>query len=49
MIRRLLCWLNFHKFETCIVSIHDGIDNNLKPIFRDCTAVICKHCGKVKK
>lgn len=39
MIRRLLCWLGFHKWETC----YKGFTGSLGEI------EICKYCGKVKR
>ncbi len=35
MIRRLLCWLGFHKWGNFIASIPDGTDNNFNPKWID--------------
>lgn len=39
MIRRILCWFGFHKWET----YYKGFTGSLGEI------EICKYCGKIKR
>lgn len=50
MIRKLLCFLGFHKFQYAIASkggrVIDG--NMIHIISKPVKVIVCRYCGKVK-
>lgn len=54
MIRRLLCWLGFHKWYTLVKCNRPVMHKCYRAYCDNCPYIknlktICEHCGKVKK
>lgn len=47
MIRRILCWLGWHKFEKILICVNEPFWDYGTPRAKSKTR--CKYCGKVKR